>query len=225
MKFRWKVNRKNFYTALKIEFDEDEMEKEWTEISNMKKTMQTQQKSSTKTPPPASQPSLIFLEDIHVFALANLLMRPIIVIAPKNISDIQQCDIRGIYLPLLKPSDECVKDPILIAYYNFHFMPLVFATDEDTGSSQANEHKKENSLSENNYHFKSLDLLESRDLSNDEFDKMYRFTEKQKSNFLNALPLIDFSLEDKKVHFLTEIEEKNPITYLRKYLKYLIYNY
>ncbi len=216
LKFRWKINRENFYSALKIEFDKEEMEKEWAEISNMQKTIQTQQQKTAKTQL-SGLPSLIFLEDIHVFALANLLMRPIIVISPKNISDIQQCDLRGVYLPLLKRPDECVKDPILIAYYNFHFMPLIFAMDEETDPQTVEN--IDIPMTENNYHFQNLDAIESNYLSNEEFDKMYRFDKHRKSNFLNAVPLIDFNLEQIKVHFLKEKEENNQMTYLKLYLK------
>ena len=148
-------------------------------------------------------------------------MRPIIVISQKNISDIQQCDLRGIYIPLLKIPEECVKDPILIAYYNFHFMPLIFPIDEET-----NNGIKEFEFTENFFHFKNVDLIETKSLSNNEqYDGICRSYDKNKRDkFMNALPLVDFDLEHMKTHFLKENEEKNPITHLKHYLKYVYVN-
>jgi len=71
--------------------------------------------------------SLVYLEDIHIFTLANLLKRTIIVLALDKIKDLQPSNIRGIYLPLLIKPSECVKEPILIAFHNFHFCPLLYA--------------------------------------------------------------------------------------------------
>ena len=71
--------------------------------------------------------ALTFLEDAHVFALANLLQRPIIVVSPEYLNDLQPNFMRGIYLPLLHSPSNCYKKPILIAFWQFHFLPLVFA--------------------------------------------------------------------------------------------------
>lgn len=35
--------------------------------------------------------------------------------------------MRGIYLPLLHSPSDCFRKPIIIAFWNFHFFPLVFA--------------------------------------------------------------------------------------------------
>lgn len=78
--------------------------------------------------------SLHSLEEIHIFALANVLQRPILVLC----DDIHRgnCDeslgevnLGGIYLPLLCDSVDCVKSPIVIAYDHGHFTALVSTED------------------------------------------------------------------------------------------------
>ena len=71
------------------------------------------------------------LESIHLYILANLLQRPIIVLADRiarNVygQSLQESEIGGIYLPLETPSTDCHKNPIVIGYNLNHFAPLVF---------------------------------------------------------------------------------------------------
>ena len=75
--------------------------------------------------------SLNGLEEFHVFVLANILRRPIIMYAvPKfrwssHGSTLQQVNFHGIYLPLLWDPSSCKKDPLPLAYYGGHFSALV----------------------------------------------------------------------------------------------------
>jgi hypothetical protein len=72
--------------------------------------------------------ALDFLEDIHVFAMANMLRRTIIILAPDLYSDYGVQHLRGIYLPLLIDPDSGVNlEPIVLAYAHSHFMPLMLA--------------------------------------------------------------------------------------------------
>ena len=102
--------------------------------------------SSNNNPKPESKacPSLIYLEDIHIFALANLLSRPIIVISLETLRNIQPIHLRGIYLPLLIDPGVCIKDPIVIAFHNFHFMPLLYAVDDSQENSGSQDPIKNN---------------------------------------------------------------------------------
>ena len=76
-------------------------------------------------------PSLESLEDFHIFVLANVLRRPIVMYAaPKLRSQatggtLQQINFHGIYLPLLWDPHSCKKDPLPLAYYGGHFVALV----------------------------------------------------------------------------------------------------
>lgn len=234
LKSRWITNRKALLKTIKIEFDKDyekSLENEWWEITSMKKmenkaesTNQIDQSSASSSASIGvksylpSQQSLVFLEDIHIFGLANLLKRPIIIISQKTVSDIQQCDLRGIYLPLLRKVDECVKDPIIIAYHNYHFMPLLFPMDEETFDAKNTGYgTREYSRNERFYHFHSVDAIDAQALNNDAYESLYKFSSSRP--FLNALPLVDFNLDMFKVRFCNENEDNNPISLLRRYLQ------
>ena len=78
--------------------------------------------------------SLNALEEIHIFVLANLLRRPILVLCDdvhrgnynESLSDV---NLGGVYLPLLCDSVDCVKSPLVIGYHQGHFMALVMTED------------------------------------------------------------------------------------------------
>ena len=74
--------------------------------------------------------SLDSLEPIHVYALANLLCRPIIVLSEDMLKDAEGRPIApipfgGIYLPLEKEITQCYKYPLILAYESSHFSALV----------------------------------------------------------------------------------------------------
>lgn len=72
---------------------------------------------------------------IQVFALANILRRPVVILAPNtSVFDISIQssigphsgeDIGGVYLPLLWKPDECVRYPLVLANIDSTFIPLV----------------------------------------------------------------------------------------------------
>lgn len=73
-----------------------------------------------------------FLESIHVYVLANILRRPIIVFTDPTMRtfsgmSLQDNEMGGIYLPLEWRSNETCRTPILIGYSQSHFAPLLFA--------------------------------------------------------------------------------------------------
>ena len=70
------------------------------------------------------------LEEIHIFALAHVLRRPVIVISDKVLKDMTGEDLApiyfgGIYLPLDINPTACYKSPVVLAYDASHFSPLV----------------------------------------------------------------------------------------------------
>ena len=70
------------------------------------------------------------LEEFHVFVLAHVLRRPIIIVADtilKNLNGepLAPISFGGIYLPLEIPPSECCKSPLLLTYDAAHFSALV----------------------------------------------------------------------------------------------------
>ena len=70
------------------------------------------------------------LEDIHIFVLAQLLRRPIIVLSEAYMRNMRGSVLApnhapGIYLPLLWPPELCVRSPLVLAYFMNHFSPLI----------------------------------------------------------------------------------------------------
>ncbi|VDK81314.1 unnamed protein product, partial [Onchocerca ochengi] len=70
------------------------------------------------------------LESIHVFALAHILKRPIIVVSDTVLrnaigEELSPIPFGGIYLPLECPSNQCHRSPLVLCYDSAHFSALV----------------------------------------------------------------------------------------------------
>ena len=70
-----------------------------------------------------------YLEAMHIFSIANMLRRPIIVLSDDVIRNAQGDpisvnDLYGIYLPTLSKPEHCHRKPIVLAYDQYHFCPL-----------------------------------------------------------------------------------------------------
>lgn len=77
----------------------------------------------------ASQPGTS-LEQLHVFALAHILRRPIIVYGVKYVKSFRgealgYARFEGVYLPLLWEQSFCIRTPIALGYTRGHFSALV----------------------------------------------------------------------------------------------------
>ena len=118
-----------------LTFSEEEWEFEWGEIVRIATNQPRRQPTTASL---RRYSSLRFsyesLEEIHIFALAHVLKRPIIVIsdnAIKNFSgeDLAPIYFGGIYLPLEISATACSKTPVVLAYDASHFSPLVARRD------------------------------------------------------------------------------------------------
>ena len=183
----------------------------------------------------SSTSSLVYLEDIHIFALANLLSRTIIVVSLEMLREIQPIHLRGIYLPLLNSPNDCVKDPIVIAFHNFHFMPMVLGLDEDEIDLKTHNTKNKDYVKYNEryFHFDNVENIDSSHLNDDTYEQLYvlddeytseKLNVKRKNEqFYNLLPLAYFNnFKQMKVHFLNEAEEKDSYKYVKKYLNTVV---
>ena len=71
------------------------------------------------------------LEHIHVFVLANILRRPIVIISdtvvhyPSGSVHESVNSFDGIYLPLLWQPADCVRYPVVLGFASSHFAPLL----------------------------------------------------------------------------------------------------
>ena len=113
-----------------LTFSEEEWSFEWSEVvriaTNRPRTdaaIQQQRKSSLRL-------SYEYLEEIHIFALAHVTQRPIIVIADTTLKAVSGEDLApiyfgGVYLPLEMNPTACHKSPVVLAYDAAHFSALV----------------------------------------------------------------------------------------------------
>jgi len=155
---------------------------------------------------------MIFLEDIHVFALSNLLARPIVVLGMESIADLDYNRIRGIYLPLSKQPFECVKDPIVLAFHSFHFFSMQFGVDWSEILSETSE------VVDIKYNEKFFFFDKVNFLKDDNRAKAFASLKQKKyDRLLNILPLVCHkTLKKLKAHFLNENE--NYFNLIEKYL-------
>ena len=205
LKSRWITHKKAMETKGSFKIDKEQLDLEWSEVCNMtslKKNVKKEQEQQQQKMLEENQLSskLTYLEDIHIFALANFLKRPIIVLSLETLRNIEPIFLRGIYLPLLNPAAECFKDPILIAFHNFHFMPLLTAKDVSSDTY----------LTELQFHFDNIDFLMDEHVDVIDYAKKFS-TSPRKKHAHRCLPIIYYNLEQQMMlHFLEESEQSLP---------------
>lgn len=109
---RWKENEILQAALLHYTVSETQLEEYWSTLLSL-----------------ASQPGSS-LEQLHIFALAHILRRPIIVYGVKYVKSFRGEDIgyarfEGVYLPLLWEQSFCITSPIALGYTRGHFSALV----------------------------------------------------------------------------------------------------
>ncbi|KAH8268652.1 hypothetical protein KR026_011275 [Drosophila bipectinata] len=109
---RWKEYEMLQAAMLHFTLEDSQWEEDWSTLLSL-----------------ASQPGSS-LEQLHIFALAHILRRPIIVYGVKYVKSFRGEDIgyarfEGVYLPLLWDQNFCTKSPIALGYTRGHFSALV----------------------------------------------------------------------------------------------------
>ena len=127
---RWKFSREVENSQLQLQLEVHQWEDEWAEV--------VRQASPGPAPssPASSQRGKNYesLGDFHIFILANVLRRPVILYAVPKVRSLQgggtlqEDHLQGVYLPLLWDPNVCIKDPLPLAYYGGHFSALVLDT-------------------------------------------------------------------------------------------------
>ncbi|XP_041786781.1 ubiquitin thioesterase trabid-like isoform X1 [Anopheles merus] len=109
---RWKENELFQAALLQYTVAEMQLEKDWNTLLSL-----------------ASHPGSS-LEQLHIFALAHIMRRPIVVYGVKYVKSFRGEDIgfarfEGVYLPLLWEQSFCITSPIALGYTRGHFSALV----------------------------------------------------------------------------------------------------
>lgn len=104
---------------------------EWNEEYDMLKTMAAPIADDSGCDLPYKS-----LEEFHIYALANMLRRPIMIISNDKIRNLEGASLQpqlvsGLYLPLDWDPSLCCKFPIVLGFYHSHFFPLVHTAPED----------------------------------------------------------------------------------------------
>ncbi|XP_075453945.1 tumor necrosis factor alpha-induced protein 3 [Ascaphus truei] len=126
--FRWQLESVKSVEFIEtgLRFNTRNWDDEWEHLVKM---------ASTETLVGQSGLQYNCLEEIHIFVLANILRRPVIILADKVVRSLQSgssfspLSVGGIYLPLHWPAQECYKYPIVLGYDSQHFAPLVTLKD------------------------------------------------------------------------------------------------
>lgn len=130
---RWRKFRehhnKNCSNSMQVSFDSTTWDAEWMQVVDVACPRSFDQRFES-------------LEELHIFVLANVLRRPIVVLSQHTLYSVtgeafQPVTMGGIYLPLLCDSLNCCKTPIVIGFANGHFAPLVFVSEEIQELQQA----------------------------------------------------------------------------------------
>ena len=100
------------------------------------------ERTTTETPPSDSEVFYESLEEFHVFVLAHVLRRPIIVVADTVLRDshgeaLAPIPFGGIYLPFEVEPAQCHRAPLLLTYDASHFSAVV-AMERDASSPSEN---------------------------------------------------------------------------------------
>uniref|UniRef100_A0A8C6RAH9 ubiquitinyl hydrolase 1 n=1 Tax=Nannospalax galili TaxID=1026970 RepID=A0A8C6RAH9_NANGA len=136
-RWRWQQTQQN---------KEEEWEREWTELlklaSSEPRTHFSKNSGTGGGVDNAEDPVYESLEEFHVFVLAHILRRPIVVVADTMLRDsggeaFAPIPFGGIYLPLEVPPNRCHCSPLVLAYDQAHFSALVSMEQRDQQREQA----------------------------------------------------------------------------------------
>ncbi|XP_061720237.1 OTU domain-containing protein 7B-like isoform X1 [Cydia pomonella] len=124
IKRRWRWSESLSLRSAGLTPSEAEWEREWQDA------VRAASAQPRPKPAPSAAPHYDGLEQLHVFALAHVMRRPVIVFADVALRDFRGDPVApipfgGIYLPLELEPAVCSKAPILLAYDAGHFSALV----------------------------------------------------------------------------------------------------
>ncbi|XP_038167433.1 OTU domain-containing protein 7B isoform X2 [Arvicola amphibius] len=143
-RWRWQQTQQNKESGLV--YTEDEWQKEWNELIKLASSEPRMHLGTNGTSgggvESSEEPVYESLEEFHVFVLAHVLKRPIVVVADTMLRDsggeaFAPIPFGGIYLPLEVPASQCHRSPLVLAYDQAHFSALVSMEQKDSAKEQA----------------------------------------------------------------------------------------
>lgn len=140
-RWRWQQTQQNKESGLV--YTEEEWQKEWNELLKLASSEPRIHYSTNGTNGAESSDEPVYesLEEFHVFVLAHVLRRPIVVVADTMLRDsggeaFAPIPFGGIYLPLEVPAAKCHRSPLVLAYDQAHFSALVSMEQKDSSKEQ-----------------------------------------------------------------------------------------
>ncbi|KAM6395281.1 OTU domain-containing protein 7B [Rhynochetos jubatus] len=143
-RWRWQQTQQNKESGLV--YTEEEWQKEWNELiklaSSEPRVHYGTNGSGCGGVESSEEPVYESLEEFHVFVLAHVLKRPIVVVADTMLRDsggeaFAPIPFGGIYLPLEVPANKCHRSPLVLAYDQAHFSALVSMEQKEPTKDQA----------------------------------------------------------------------------------------
>ncbi|XP_027653885.1 OTU domain-containing protein 7A isoform X4 [Falco biarmicus] len=143
-RWRWQQTQQNKESGLV--YTEEEWEREWNELlklaSSEPRTHFSKNGGTGGGVDNSEDPVYESLEEFHVFVLAHILRRPIVVVADTMLRDsggeaFAPIPFGGIYLPLEVLPNRCHCSPLVLAYDQAHFSALVSMEQKDQQREQA----------------------------------------------------------------------------------------
>ncbi|NXG03347.1 OTU7B protein, partial [Sakesphorus luctuosus] len=143
-RWRWQQTQQNKESGLV--YTEEEWQKEWNELiklaSSEPRVHYGTNGGGCGGVESSEEPVYESLEEFHVFVLAHVLRRPIVVVADTMLRDsggeaFAPIPFGGIYLPLEVPANKCHRSPLVLAYDQAHFSALVSMEQKENTKDQA----------------------------------------------------------------------------------------
>ncbi|CAI2308205.1 unnamed protein product [Caenorhabditis sp. 36 PRJEB53466] len=131
-RWKWVEHHYNQSNGLALTLSDVEWQLEWDVVLGLSSPLPRKQEDNGSNSTDQIYESL---EQIHVFALAHVLKRPIVVVSDTILrnakgEELSPVSFGGVYLPLECPPSQCHRSPLVLCYDSAHFSPLVLMRTE-----------------------------------------------------------------------------------------------